>query len=295
MASSNPFPVTVHPYKSPTRSACAYELGTDVASKNAIIFIGGLGDGPHSVAYIRTVARHLETAGKELEYSVFEIRLRSSFIGFGTTSLTDDVEDIAALVKYLRGLGKEKIVLFGHSTGSQDCMEYADYVKHSNPPVDGFIMQGPVSDRESMDVIFPSYQDSLALANEWIAQGRAHDCLPNDKVPQDLSAPITAYRFNSLVAKGGDDDYFSSDLDDETVRKFWSRFNKPVLVLHSGNEENCPEFVDQAKENQRYQKANPMVSPLSGLIPGAGHQVLEKSARDWLAQRVLEYLRALEQ
>lgn len=81
-------------------------------------------------------------------------------------------------------------------------MEYADYVKHSNPPVDGFIMQGPVSDRESMDVIFPSYQDSLALANEWIAQGRAHDCLPNDKVPQDLSAPITAYRFNSLVAKG---------------------------------------------------------------------------------------------
>lgn len=122
MASTNPFPVTVHPYKSPTRGACAYELGTNVASKNAIIFIGGLGDGPHTVAYIRTVARHLETAGKELEYSVFEIRLRSSFIGFGTTSLTNDVEDIAALVKYLRGLGKEKIVLFGHSTGSQVCL-----------------------------------------------------------------------------------------------------------------------------------------------------------------------------
>ncbi|KAG5966845.1 hypothetical protein E4U58_002417 [Claviceps cyperi] len=294
MASTNSFPVTVHPYKSSTRGACAYELGTNGASKNAIIFIGGLGDGPHTVPYIRTVARHLETVGKELKYSVFEIRLRSSFIGFGTSSLTNDVEDIAALVKYLRGLGKEKIVLFGHSTGSQDCIEYADYVNHSNPPVDGFIMQGPVSDREAMDLMFPNHRDSLALANEWIAQGKALDCLPNDKIPQDLSVPMTAYRFKSLVAKGGDDDYFSSDLDDETVRKYWSRFNKPVLVLHSANEEFLPDFVDQAKENQRYQKANPMVSPLSGLIPGASHQVLEESAREWLAQRVLEYLRTLE-
>ncbi|KAG6000047.1 hypothetical protein E4U43_001726 [Claviceps pusilla] len=298
MASNGPFTVTVHPYKSPTRGACAYELGTHVAStinKNAIIFIGGLGDGPHTVPYIRTVARYLETAGKELAYSVFEIRLRSSFIGFGTSSLKKDVEDIAALVKYLRGLGKEKIVLFGHSTGwSQDCMEYANYVKHCNPPVDGFIMQGPVSDREAMNEIFPSHQDTLDLADEWIAQGRAHDCLPRDKVPQDLGAPITAYRFRSLVAKNGDDDYFSSDLDDDTVRKYWRRFNKPVLALHSANEEHVPHFVNQITENQRFQKANPMVSPLSGLIPEASHQVLEENAREWLGQRVVEFLQTLE-
>ncbi|KAG6033950.1 hypothetical protein E4U41_006759 [Claviceps citrina] len=293
MASNNPFPVTVHPYKSPTRGACAYELGTS-ASKNAIVFIGGLGDGPHTVPYIRTVARHLETAGKELAYSVFEIRLRSAFIGFGTSSLKKDVEDIAALVKYLRGLGKEKIVLFGHSTGCQDCIEYADYVKHSNPPVDGFVMQGPISDREAMDDIFPGYRDSLDLANQWIAEGRAHDCLPRDKVPQDLGAPMTAYRFKSLVAKEGDDDYFSSDLDDETVRKYWSRFNKPVLVLHSANDEYVPDFVDHARENQRFQKANSMVSPLSGLIPEASHQVSEESAREWLSHRVVEFLRTLE-
>ncbi|KAG5950649.1 hypothetical protein E4U53_004649 [Claviceps sorghi] len=322
MVSNAPFSVTVHPYDSPTRGACAYEyeLGTHAAStvnKNAVIFIGGLGDGPHTVPYVRSVAKYLETAGKKLSYSVFEMRLRSSFIGFGTSSLKNDVEDIAALVKYLRGLGKEKIVLFGHSTGCQacfnfhskgvfrqlsfssaasasDCIEYADYVKHSNPPVDGFIMQGPISDRESMDTIFPSYRDSLDLANEWIAQGRAHDCLPRDKTPQDLGAPMTAYRFNSLVAKDGDDDYFSSDLDDETVRKYWSRFNKPVLALHSANDEYVPGFVDQAKESQRFQKANPMVSPLSGLIPGASHQVLEETARKWLDQRVLEFLQTLE-
>lgn len=212
-------------------------------------------------------------------------------------------------------------------------MEYADHVKHCNPPVDGFIMQGPVSDREAMDEIFPSHQDTLDLADEWIAQGRAHDCLPRDKVPQDLGAPITAYRFRSLVAKkyvgfnflcqgvffflffffgkyqppicyytdsakhpscSGDDDYFSSDLDDDTVRKYWRRFNKPVLALHSANEEHVPHFVNQITENQRFQKANPMVSPLSGLIPEASHQVLEENAREWLGQRVVEFLQTLE-
>ncbi|QPH12675.1 hypothetical protein C2857_004945 [Epichloe festucae Fl1] len=296
MASVTPFTVTVHPYESPTPGACAYELGSNAASRksrNAVIFIGGLGDGPHTVPYIRTVARHLETTGKELAYSIFEVRLRSAFIGFGTSSLKKDVDDIAALVKYLRGLGKEKIVLFGHSTGCQDCIEYADYAKHNSPPVDGFIVQGPISDRETMHDIFPSHQDSLDLADQWIAEGRAHDCLPRDKVPQDLGAPMTAYRFKSLIAKDGDDDYFSSDLDDETVRRYWSRFNKPVLALHSANDEYVPEFVDQAKENQRFQKANSMVSPLSGLIPEASHQVLEESAREWLGQRVVEFLQTI--
>ena len=117
MASSGPFPVTAHPYDSPTRHSCAYEIGPKSAH-NAIIFIGGLGDGPHTVPYIRHLAKHLEDSS-DLSYSVFEIRMTSSFIGFGMSSLTKDVADITALVKYLRGIGKERIVLFGHSTGCQ--------------------------------------------------------------------------------------------------------------------------------------------------------------------------------
>lgn len=114
---SGPFQILAHPYRSPTRGSCAYEMG-NTASKNAIIFIGGLKDGPHTTPYIRAVARELEKAA-HLSYSVFEIRMRSSFTGFGTTSLADDVDDTSALVKYLRSIGREKIVLFGHSTGCQ--------------------------------------------------------------------------------------------------------------------------------------------------------------------------------
>lgn len=112
------FKVTVHPYPSKgVKHACAYELGSTSAS-NALVFIGGLTDGPHTVPYIRTVAAKIEAASG-LSYSVFEIRIRSSFDGFGWSSLAEDVEDISALVKYLRGMGREKVVLMGHSTGSQ--------------------------------------------------------------------------------------------------------------------------------------------------------------------------------
>lgn len=112
-----PYPVLVHPFSSPTQNACAYELG-DTSSRNALIFIGGLGDGPHTVPYVRTVAEKLG-ATDGLSYSVFEFRLSSSFTAFGYHRLKDDVADISALVKYLRGLGKQKIVLMGHSTGCQ--------------------------------------------------------------------------------------------------------------------------------------------------------------------------------
>ncbi|PHH87586.1 hypothetical protein CDD83_8664 [Cordyceps sp. RAO-2017] len=290
-----PFPVLVHPYHSPSRGTCAYEMGI-VSSRNAVIFIGGLGDGPHSTPYIRTVAARL-AAATDLSYSVFEIRLRSAFSGFGTSSLMNDVEDIAALVKYLRSLGRDRIVLFGHSTGCQDCMEYTHYAKHNSPRVDGFILQAPVSDRESLEVFHPDYQTSLDLASSWIAQGKADDCLPAGMASNVLGAPVSAYRLHSLWSKGGDDDYFSTDLDDETVKRVWARFEKPVLVLHSEKDEFVVEGgpIDQSAQNKRYRDANPLVSPLSGLIPGTGHTVLQEEARQWLAVRVEEFLRTLNQ
>lgn len=117
MALNSPYQVTVHPYKSRTRGSCAYEQG-DAASRNAMIYIGGLTDGPHTTEYIRLVGQALDKR-RDLDYSLFEIRMRSSYQGFGTSSLKQDVEDISSLVKYLRSIGREKVVLMGHSTGTQ--------------------------------------------------------------------------------------------------------------------------------------------------------------------------------
>lgn len=49
--------------------------------------------------------------------------MRSSYTGFGFSSLANDAEDISALVTYLRELGKEKIVLLGSSTGRFSTLE----------------------------------------------------------------------------------------------------------------------------------------------------------------------------
>jgi pimeloyl-ACP methyl ester carboxylesterase len=120
MASSDrpraPFAVTVHPFPSPTPHSCAYERGPSSA-RNALVFIGGLTSGPHSTD-LDFLANMLEHGSPALSYSLWEFRMRSSYSGFGYSSLANDVEDMAALVQYLRGIGKEKIVLMGASTGA---------------------------------------------------------------------------------------------------------------------------------------------------------------------------------
>jgi hypothetical protein len=79
------------------------------------VFIAGLTSGPQ-VTDLRFLAQKLEQS-PSLNYSLWEFRMRSSYSGFGYSSLANDVEDMAALARYLRSIGKEKIVLMGSSTG----------------------------------------------------------------------------------------------------------------------------------------------------------------------------------
>jgi pimeloyl-ACP methyl ester carboxylesterase len=225
-----PFPVLVHPYDD--NSAVAYEhIFTPSSSSssppppaNAIIFIAGLGEGPHDISFVRPVAERIASvvgSSPPGGWSVFECRLRSSFGGYAFASLRDDAEDLAELVRYLKGIGRKKIVLMGHSTGSQvsvdlsfniqrlthtpppppqDCAEYASLSRDPPlPPVDGYILQGSVSDREGHP---PVDAASLAKADELIAAGRANDPMPMDAIQPMFRQPISAYRFRSLLVVG---------------------------------------------------------------------------------------------
>ena len=82
-------------------------------------------------------------------------------------------------------------------------------------------------------------------------------------------------------------------MEDEKVRRYWGRFKKPVLALHSEKDELVPDHVDQAALNKKYKEASSMVSPLSGLIPNTGHTVLNDDARQWLSERVAAFLETL--
>ncbi|KAK3357359.1 hypothetical protein B0T25DRAFT_155665 [Lasiosphaeria hispida] len=296
------FPVTVHEYPS-TRAdghpmyAYEHEVSSLAPTRNALVFIGGLGDGPFGVPYARTIAKKagLGTPG----YSVFEVRLSSSFSGFGYGSLAKDVKEISAFVAYLRKtLDKDKIVLMGHSTGCQDCMEYADYEKYGNERVGGLILQGPVSDREALSPVVDAavLKGYVEYAAARIAEGRGDEMMPKGRLPDTFKdSPLTAYRFHSLAAVGGDDDYFSSDLPDDKVAAFWGRLQQPVLIVPSGKDEYVPAPIDVGKLVDRWKSfCKPgIASDLSGLIPGANHRVDDGSAQEWLAGRVAGFLASI--
>ena len=103
-----PYPVTVHPFSSAARWSCAYERG-DPASRNALVYISGLTGGPHAID-LSTIDAALRKETK-LSYGVWEFRMRSSYNGFGYSSLVNDREDTESFVRYLRGLGRERVVL----------------------------------------------------------------------------------------------------------------------------------------------------------------------------------------
>ncbi|GAB1309973.1 UPF0619 GPI-anchored membrane protein [Madurella fahalii] len=289
-----PFPVTIHPFRSPTRNACAYERGPSSA-RNALVFIGGLTDGPHT-ADVNFLVTMLEQS-QQLGYSLWEFRMRSSYSGFGYSSLANDVEDIAALVHYLRGIGKEKIVLMGASTGCQDCLEYTDKEKYQTPPVDGYILQSPVSDREAAALFMSPdlLNQSVRVAKDMIESGRKQDPMPKDLLPPIFATPVTAYRWHSLAAKGGDDDYFSSDLPESTLSATFGRIDKPVLITPAGDDEMVPPRVRKKDLLGRWVSLckTGIASELSGLIPCANHVVSQPEAQKWLADRVRQFLETI--
>ncbi|KAK7957324.1 uncharacterized protein PG986_006546 [Apiospora aurea] len=298
-AAGTTFPTTVHRFESPTPHNTAFETGLADA-QNALVFIGGLGDGPFTVYYPRALSAAFSEQGNaaDLSYSLFEFRLGSSYTQFGFKRLSDDLADIAALVRYLRSLGKRRIVLMGHSTGTQDCMEYVSPAYPDVPPVDGFILQAPACDRAAllMEMGAGKLDETVEKARGLIAEGKGEERMPAGSIPPGIfDVPISADRFYSLAAKDGGDNYFDPDYTADEARPFWQRFEKPLLILHSGNDEYVPSSVDKEGLVKQWKTlCRPGVaSDLSGTIPNADHRVEKPpgEAEKWLVDTVLKFLK----
>ncbi|KAK8643583.1 hypothetical protein V6N13_012871 [Hibiscus sabdariffa] len=103
-------------------------------------------------------------------------------------------------------------------------------------------VQAPVSDREYRATL-PETAAMIDLASSMIKEGRGSDLMPKEADP---CAPITAYRYNSLCAYMGDDDLFSSDLNDHQLRmRLGHMSNTPCQVIFSMDDEYVPEYVDK--------------------------------------------------
>lgn len=261
--------------------------------------MGGLTDGFCTVPYVCELAAALE----DTDWSVFSILLTSSYNGFGLSSLDRDIEEIGQCVRFIRDLKADripgatskhaKIVVMGHSTGSQDVLHYLhapnpvpkteidiglQYMHR--PELDGAIMQAPVSDREAVQAIMKSASDpqearsaydqlvSSAKIEPWAA-GRFDSILPMQmtaKLGLPGDAPLSARRFLSLVSpdspeKPSQDDLFSSDLNDKRLQETFGQIatrgilQSKLLVLYSGSDEWCPPWVEKERLMQRWQQA----------------------------------------
>jgi alpha-beta hydrolase superfamily lysophospholipase len=137
----------------------------------------------------------------------------------------------------------------GHSTGCQDAMQYISG-SVARPPVDGVILQAPVSDREALEAFVPNDERSriVEIAEKYVRDGRGDHVLPATLATGIFgNTPVSAYRMLSLLSpnKDGDDDYFSSDLPDSAFEQTFGKFTKtPLLILCSGRDEHVPPHVD---------------------------------------------------
>lgn len=84
-------------------------------------------------------------------------------------------------------------------------MEYTNYGRHNSAPVDGFIMQGTVSDREAFGPLVDKKEldQIISQAATLIRAGEENEMMPrNNPVSEVFGAPLTAYRLNSLLSPG---------------------------------------------------------------------------------------------
>ncbi|KAF2028683.1 DUF1749-domain-containing protein [Setomelanomma holmii] len=278
-------PGTLHKY---SKKLVAFEHAPSspppsTESPNTLIWIGGLGDGLLTVQYPTSIAASLPST-----WVLAEIVLRSSYNGWATGRLSRDAREIGECVKYYEELrpGK-KVVLMGHSTGCQDIMEYlVGPDSQSHPGVDGVILQGGVSDREAWDDMLQTEDEKAAFqgvvdkAKSMIDKGEEKECLKlkGNVVAEALGAPMSAYRTYSLLAKGGDDDYFSSDLSDEHFEGTFGKISASTSVcfLLGSEDPYVPKKVDKAELLEGWAKivreGGGMVDSVNGgVVQGAHH------------------------
>lgn len=267
-----------------------YASPLNIRKPHSLLFIGGLGDGLATTEYMADVVRALQPT----EWSLFSLNLSSSYNSWGLGHLDRDTDEIALCLQYIKdyklshyGSGNDngssvsgnvgdkrgnsgiggKVVLMGHSTGSQHVLHYLSRSNpHTSTPaydstlshthrmaIDGAIMQAPVSDRQAIhwvletgwrgktsDEVRAVYNSLESMAKKAVAEvDQSFDTLlpmhMTYAIGYPANTPLTARRFLSLVspgspAKPSEDDLFSSDLSDEHLKTTFGRIRERNLL-----------------------------------------------------------------
>ncbi|KAJ5280632.1 hypothetical protein N7478_006004 [Penicillium angulare] len=309
---------------------------------HTLIFVGGLGDGLGTVEYLADLAEAFEST----EWTIFNLNLSCSLGGWGMGRLGQDIDEIAACVQYVREYkepfyGTGKIILMGSSTGCQDVMHYIscpnprpahpifdrEWMPIVRPPVDGTIMQAPVSDREGILYVLEQgterntpeemrgiYDNAVENAkNNTYEKGEGVDTVVPLSVTGRIGygnfTPLSSRRFLSLTSPDSpenpeEDDLFSSDLSDQRLAETFGMVGErgllkgKLLSLYSGRDQSVPPWVHKGALMNRWENAidaggKEFWDPRSLVIPNASHQLSDPDQaepRRILLQRVTGFI-----
>ena len=289
---------------------CAFEPTKPIAPSpqlNTLLWIGGMFDTLLSVKYPLAIAQSLGPT-----WSVMCASLGSAGLSWGVGSISRDAEEMAKIVSYIKGLRPEgKVIIMGHSTGCQDCMEYiTGKGADKRPAVDGAILQAPVSDREAINNELPEafMHEVNQLALKKCREGEGKECLPNRLTkPVFGRIGITAQRWVDVASPGpahdGADDFFSSDLPDERLVSSFGKLpaSSPLLILYGGADEAVPAAVDKRRLVQRWmhvteQHSGAVDGVNGGVVEGATHNLNGQSLEivGDLVRRVVGFIGRVE-
>lgn len=138
-------------------------------------------------------------------------------------------------------------------------------------------------------------EKSISHAKKMTAEGQQIEAMSRSAILPIFTSPVTAYRWNPLAAKGGEDDYFSSDLDDATIKAKFERINKPMIFLPRGQDDHIPPYVDREESLRRRNQAcrKGIVSELSNFVPEGDHAILRPTAQVFVSESILNSLEGL--
>ena len=260
-----------------------------------------------SVSYPISIAQSLGPT-----WSVVMASLGSAGMGWGVSSIARDAEEMAKIVSYLKEQRPGgKIVIMGHSTGCQDCLVYITGKNaEGRPPVDGIILQAPVSDREAIGKSLPEahVHEANQLALKMCREGKDKDAIPNRLTKSVFGRiAITARRWVDIASPApyhdGADDFFSSDLQDDRLKNTFGKLpaTSPLLILYSGDDDGVPSSIDKRRLVQKWMHITETYGGSvdgvnGGVVEGASHNLNNQSGEivGDLVRRVTGFITRLE-
>ncbi|RKP04797.1 hypothetical protein THASP1DRAFT_33395 [Thamnocephalis sphaerospora] len=251
----------------------------------AVVLLPGLQEGPLSLPWTNRLGKRLA----KKNWALVQPTLSSSYLGFGTGTLQRDTGELDLLVEALVRQGKRRIVMIGHSTGSQQTLHYARFGSQRKYLAGG-VLQAALSDREYYVSSMPDHAHWVQMATQMRAQGQGQEMMPRRAFS---FAAVTADRFFSLCARGGDDDMFSSDLTPTELAAIYKPVSVPLAMVLSGSDEYMPKNVS-AESLLANQKAAYSGFTLMKVVPGADHIVSGAPQIKQLLSIIFEFIDKLD-